>query len=58
MLMSRAEGFVLSERVQRTVGVDDWFELSTRAEPEAPAVGSHPHRRGMGIPRRRRQSVC
>ena len=36
MLMARAEGFVLSERVQRTVGIDDWFELSTRAEPKRP----------------------
>ena len=26
--------FVMSERVQRTVGVDDWFELSERAEPK------------------------
>ena len=25
---------VMSERVQRTVGVDDWFELSERAEPK------------------------
>jgi antibiotic biosynthesis monooxygenase (ABM) superfamily enzyme len=33
-LMARAEDFVVSERIQRTVGVDDWFELSSRAEPK------------------------
>ncbi len=39
VLMSHAESFVLSERVQRTVGIDDWFELSTRAEPKRPLWG-------------------
>lgn len=39
VLMANAESFVLSERVQRTVGVDDWFELSTRAEPKRPLWG-------------------
>jgi hypothetical protein len=38
-LMSQAESFVLSERVQRTVGIDDWFELPTRAEPKRPLWG-------------------
>lgn len=33
-LMERAAPYVLSERVQRTVGVEDWFELSERAEPK------------------------
>jgi len=33
-LMQQAEGFVLTERIQRTVGVEEWFELSTRAEPK------------------------
>ncbi|MCE9623481.1 MAG: hypothetical protein K8R99_14165 [Actinomycetia bacterium] len=39
VLMANAESFVLSERVQRTVGVDDWFELPTRAEPKRPLWG-------------------
>lgn len=38
-LMANAHSFVLSERVQRTVGVDDWFELPTRAEPKRPLWG-------------------
>jgi len=38
-LMARAEGFVHSERIQRTVGVDNWFELSQRAEPRRPLWG-------------------
>lgn len=33
-LMQAAEPFVTSERVQRTVGVEDWFELPARAEPK------------------------
>ena len=33
-LMRAAEEFVLSERVQRTVGVQEWFELPQRAEPK------------------------
>jgi len=38
-LMSRAAGFVSNERIQRTVGVDNWFELSDRAEPGRPLWG-------------------
>lgn len=38
-LMERSKEFVLAERVQRTVGVEDWFELSTRAEPKGPWWG-------------------
>ena len=37
--MARAEGFVSGERIMRTVGVDNWFELSTRAEPHRPLWG-------------------
>lgn len=33
-LMARASVFVTRERVQRTVGVEDWFELRERAEPK------------------------
>jgi antibiotic biosynthesis monooxygenase (ABM) superfamily enzyme len=33
-LMARSLGFVSAERIQRTVGVDNWFELSERAEPK------------------------
>ncbi|HNJ98867.1 MAG TPA: antibiotic biosynthesis monooxygenase [Ilumatobacteraceae bacterium] len=33
-LMAQASEFVASERVQRTVGVEDWFELPSRAEPK------------------------
>jgi antibiotic biosynthesis monooxygenase (ABM) superfamily enzyme len=33
-LMARAEPFVDSERLQRTVGVENWFDLSNRAEPQ------------------------
>jgi len=38
-LMRRAAGFVETERIQRTVGVDNWFELSARAEPKRPLWG-------------------
>ena len=38
-LMARAAGFVSHERIQRTVGVDNWFELSDRAEPKRTKVG-------------------
>ena len=31
-LIAEAGDFVVGERVQRTVGIDDWFELSQRAE--------------------------
>jgi antibiotic biosynthesis monooxygenase (ABM) superfamily enzyme len=33
-LMAQAKGFVLTERIQRTVGVEEWFELPERAEPK------------------------
>ncbi|MEQ1700360.1 MAG: antibiotic biosynthesis monooxygenase [Ilumatobacteraceae bacterium] len=39
MLMHRASGFVENERIVRTVGVDNWFELSDRAEPKRPLWG-------------------
>jgi len=32
-LMERAQEFVVSERITRTVGVEDFFELPVRAEP-------------------------
>jgi antibiotic biosynthesis monooxygenase (ABM) superfamily enzyme len=35
-LMVRAEAFVSSERVQRTVGVESFFDLPARAEPSRP----------------------
>lgn len=35
-LMSRADHFVTAERVQRTVGVETFFELPTNAEPHRP----------------------
>ena len=38
-LMARAAAFVSHERIQRTVGVDNWFELSERAEPWRPVWG-------------------
>ena len=38
-LMARAAGFVEKERIQRTVGIDNWFELSDRAEPKRPLWG-------------------
>ncbi len=38
-LMARAAGFVERERIQRTVGIDNWFELSDRAEPKRPLWG-------------------
>ena len=39
MLMAKAAGFVESQRVQTTVGIDNWFELSQRAEPKRPLWG-------------------
>lgn len=39
VLMARAQGFVSGERMMRTVGVDNWFELSDRAEPRRPLWG-------------------
>jgi uncharacterized protein len=39
VLMARAQGFVSAERIMRTVGVDNWFELSDRAEPRRPLWG-------------------
>lgn len=33
-LLGRTDGMVLDTRVQRTVGVDTWFELPSRAEPK------------------------
>ena len=33
-LMAQTKGFVLTERIQRTVGVEEWFELPERAEPK------------------------
>jgi uncharacterized protein len=33
-LMERSDGFVISERVTRTMGVENWFELTHRAEPK------------------------
>jgi uncharacterized protein len=33
LLMAEADRFVTGERVQRTVGVEEWFDLPTRAEP-------------------------
>jgi uncharacterized protein len=38
-LMARAERFVVSERVTRTVGVENFFELPSRAEPKRPLWG-------------------
>lgn len=32
-LLERSAPFVVSQRVQRTVGVEEWFELPSRAEP-------------------------
>jgi uncharacterized protein len=39
VLMSRAQGFVEHERIVRTVGVDNWFELPDRAETKRPVWG-------------------
>ncbi|HAP76043.1 MAG TPA: hypothetical protein DCR14_08180 [Acidimicrobiaceae bacterium] len=39
VLMAKAQGFVTSERIQRTVGVADWFELPARAEPKRSVGG-------------------
>jgi antibiotic biosynthesis monooxygenase (ABM) superfamily enzyme len=33
-LMARAAGFITSERITRTVGVENFFELPARAEPK------------------------
>ena len=38
-LMAKAVGFVETERVVRTVGVDSWFELTDRAEPKRTVWG-------------------
>ncbi len=35
-LMARAERFVITSRVQRTVGVEEWFEAATHARPKRP----------------------
>jgi antibiotic biosynthesis monooxygenase (ABM) superfamily enzyme len=35
-LMDRSERFVTSSRLQRTVGVDEWFEAAGLAEPKRP----------------------
>ena len=39
VLMGRAAGFVEHERIVRTVGVDNWFELPDRAETKRPVWG-------------------
>jgi hypothetical protein len=36
-LMERGELFVTGARVQRTVGVDEWFEAAANARPHGPA---------------------
>ena len=33
-LMDRSERFVLAARLQRTVGVDEWFEAASHAQPK------------------------
>jgi uncharacterized protein len=35
-LMDRADGFVTSTRMQRTVGVQEWFDATGNAEPKRP----------------------
>ncbi len=35
-LMERADHFVTAERVQRTVGVEEWFEAAAFAKPKRP----------------------
>lgn len=35
-LMARADGFVTSARMQRTVGVDEWFEAAAHAPAKRP----------------------
>ena len=35
-LMDRAEQFVTGARVQRTVGVEEWFDAAGLAEPKRP----------------------
>ena len=35
-LMDRSERFVTGSRLQRTVGVDEWFEAAGHAEPKRP----------------------
>lgn len=37
-LLGRMDGMVLDTRIQRTVGVDAWFELPSRAEPKRSVV--------------------
>lgn len=39
VLMAKSAGFVQHERIMRTVGVDNWFELPQRAEPSRPLWG-------------------
>jgi uncharacterized protein len=39
-LMAKIDALVVETRVQRTVGVDAWFELPSRAEPKRP-VAAH-----------------
>jgi antibiotic biosynthesis monooxygenase (ABM) superfamily enzyme len=38
-LMARAERFVITSRVQRTVGVEQWFEAAAHAQPKRPWWG-------------------
>ena len=35
-LMDRADDFVTSSRMQRTVGIDEWFEAASHASPKRP----------------------
>lgn len=35
-LLAEADQFVVSARVHRVVGVEDWFDMPTRAEPKRP----------------------
>ena len=35
-LLAEADQFVVSERVHRVVGVEDWFDMPSRAEPKRP----------------------
>lgn len=36
VLLAEADDFVVSARVQRTVGVEQWFDMPARAEPSRP----------------------
>lgn len=36
VLLAEADEFVVSERVHRVVGVEDWFDMPTRSEPKRP----------------------